>query len=95
MPGDDKLKPLPSGAFTSLPAGEEMGHHTNNAQAYLLEALTEMMQVLGLYREGVVAFKQGNVSHDQFSADELTRIARTVEQAGALNARDAVRGGDR
>ncbi len=70
-----------------------MGQHSNNAREYLAGALSEMMKTLGLYREGVVAFQQGNITHDEFSADELRRIQHATEQASRINLQDSRKGG--
>lgn len=85
IPGERELRPIQDGVFSALPAGAQMGLHTNNAQTYLLAVMTEMMGVLGLYRDGVVAYKSGSTTTDEFSAAELTKINHAVDQASRVN----------
>lgn len=93
LPDDEQLRPIPDGAFSALPAGAQMGFHTNNAQTYLLDVVSEMMEILGLYRDGVVAYQSGSTTTDEFSASELGRIRKTVEGAQQINASELPGGG--
>ena len=94
IPGEHELRPIPDGVFSALPAGARMGLHTNNAQTYLLGVMTEMMEILGLYRDGVVAYKSGTTTTDEFSAAELTKINHVVDQASQVNTRGRPHEGD-
>ena len=94
MPGQQSFPDLGAGVFTTLPAGTEMATHTNAAQQYLADAIAEMMEILGLYSEGVIAIRHGNAKTDDFAASDLTKIRHVVEQANAFNRQpDHGRGG--
>lgn len=86
LPDEEKFSPLPDGVFSALPAGTMMTFHTNNAQAYLLDVMTEMMEILGLYRDGVRAYQSGSTTTDEFSGAELSKIGHAVERADRVNA---------
>ena len=85
MPQQQTFPDLGQGVFTTFPAGVEMSMHTNAAQQYLADAVAEMMEILGLYSEGVVAIRHGGAKTDDFAAADLTKINHVVEQANAFN----------
>ena len=88
MPRDEPFRPVSVTGFSGFAGGARMSVHTNAAQEYLAAAMLEMAQTLGLYRDGVIAFKKGNVTLDEFSADELTRIRHATEVASELTLHD-------
>lgn len=85
MPDTHAMPPVAEGVFTVLPAGRQMGFHTNNAQAYMRDVMVEMMKVLGLYADGVTAIHQGAGKTDDSSAELMTTINKVVEQVTEVN----------
>lgn len=85
IPREEDLKPIPSQSFGTLPAGLEMGLHTGNAHQFLLSSMAEMMAMLGLYGQGVKAFKEGGNAADEFSAAQLRQIHQVVTSATRAN----------
>ncbi len=85
MPRDGAVEPLPGQVFGTLPAGVEMGTHSNAARDYVMGALGEMLTTLGAYDDGVIAFRSSVTGADELSAAELLRIARATTAGQAAN----------
>ena len=88
MPRDHAVEPVPGEAFGTLPAGVEMGTHSNAARDYVMGALGEMLTTLGAYDDGVIAFRSSVTGADELSAAEAMRIARATYAGQAANADD-------
>lgn len=78
MPRDSAVETIPDEVFGTLPAGVQMGFHSNNARDYMMGALGEMLTTLGAYDDGVLAFRSSVVGADDLSEGEILRIARAT-----------------
>ncbi len=85
MPRDGDVDRIPGTSFGTLPANNEMDVHSTNARDYLMGALGEMLTTLGVYDDGVLAFRGSVHGADDLSAAEMLRIARATNAGRAAN----------
>lgn len=88
MPRDGDVDRIPGSSFGTLPANYEMDVHSTNARDYLMGALGEMLTTLGVYDDGVLAFRDSVHGADDLSAAEMLRIARATNAGRAANSAD-------
>ncbi|MBS43572.1 MAG: hypothetical protein CMH83_10515 [Nocardioides sp.] len=79
VPDDTTMPAVPDGIFGDLPAGTELSTHTGAAYRFLMEAMADMRRTLKAYDGGVHAFRDGNVTADQWSADQTRAMQRAIE----------------